>query len=469
MYILEDNFQEMTDMTLVKKILEEQKVFFNTDKTKAVSFRIDKLKLLKRVIQNNEDRILEAIHSDLGKSAAEGFMAELAMVYSEINTALRHIKKWSRPQRVRGSIAAFPSVSYVYSEPYGTVLIMSPWNYPFNLAIAPLVAAIAAGNCAMLKCSRSSTNTAKIIKEIIEESFERKYIYCIDTDTEYDEVLNQKYDYIFFTGSPNVGKKVMSAASKYLTPFSLELGGKSPCIVDESADIKLAAKRIAWGKFLNAGQTCISIDYILVHESIKEAFIRELDKEIKKNYDMNNEAYPRIINRHHFDRLSKLILAEKNKIGGQKNEATNKIAPAIFTDAGFEDEIMREEIFGPILPVIKYDSLDAALGKIKELEKPLACYLFTKKKEVGDKIINSISYGGGCINDVVVHFTNHNLPFGGVGLSGIGSYHGKYGFDALSHKKGVLKSIGLIDLPFRYQPFDGKKLRLLRAIFTKRL
>lgn len=452
-------------MTSVKNILDRQKEFFNTNKTKSIDFRIDNLRKLKALIKENEYKILQALYSDLGKSEAEGFMTEIAMVYGELNTALKHVKKWSKPKRVWGNLASFPSINRVYSEPYGTVLIMSPWNYPFNLTIAPLVAAIAAGNCAMIKCSRTSVNVANLIKEIIDKNFPDNYIYCIDVDEEYDEVLNQKYDYIFFTGSPNVGKKVMSAASKNLIPFSLELGGKSPCIIDESADLKLAAKRIAWGKFLNAGQTCISVDYILVHERVKEAFISDLKKEIEKNYDIKSKSYPKIINRYHFDRLSSLILTEDKVIGGQRDEAENKIGPTVFTDSDFDKEIMKEEIFGPLLPIIKYSDLDEVIGKIKSLEKPLACYLFTERKEVEEKIVKSISYGGGCINDVVIHFTNHNLPFGGVGLSGIGNYHGKYGFDALSHKKGVVKSLKIFDFPFRYKPFDDKKLKLFRKIF----
>ncbi|MDY3121662.1 aldehyde dehydrogenase [Suipraeoptans intestinalis] len=453
------------ERNMVEKIVEKQREFFHTDQTKDIGFRIRQLKKLKDAIRQKEDRILEALYLDLGKSKTEAFMTEVAMVYSEIDTALKQVKKWSRPRRVWGSIGTFPSVDYVYSEPYGIVLIMSPWNYPFNLTMSPLVAAMAAGNCAVLKCSRTSLHTANVMKEILDETFERRYISCLEIDTAYDAVLHQKYDYIFFTGSPSVGKKVMSAASQHLIPVSLELGGKSPCMIEESADIRLAAKRIAWGKFLNAGQTCISIDYVLIHESVKEKFIRELKRELEERYDIGSKTYPRIINRHHFDRLCELIRTEEHVIGGQTDEAANKIAPTIFPDSDFDREIMKEEIFGPLLPVISYRRLEEVIRKVKELEKPLACYLFTNRKEVADQVIHSISYGGGCINDVVVHFTNHRLPFGGVGLSGIGSYHGKYGFDALSHKKGVVKSIRGIDVPFRYQPFDDKKWKLFKKIF----
>lgn len=452
-------------MDSIRKVLCEQKEFFNSNKTKNIQFRINNLKKLKQIIKKNENLILKSLYLDLGKSKAEAFMAEVAMVYSEINTALKNINSWSKPKKVWPSIGNFPSFNYVYSEPYGSVLIMSPWNYPFNLSIAPLVAAIASGNCAMIKCSRTSSNVAKLIKKIIDKNFERNYIYCIDIDEKYENVLNQKYDYIFFTGSPNVGKKVMQAASENLIPFSLELGGKSPCIVDESANLKLAARRIAWGKFLNAGQTCISVDYVLVQESVKEDFIKELYKEIQINYDIDDESYPKIINKTHFDRLLKLILTEDKILGGEKNYEKNKIGPTLLIDSNFDKEVMREEIFGPILPIIEYKKLDDIIYRIKKLDKPLACYMFTNNKKAADKVINSISFGGGCINDVIVHFTNHNLPFGGVGLSGIGNYHGKYGFETFSHKKGVVKSCRYFDVPIRYKPFDIKKYHLLKKIF----
>lgn len=453
-------------MSLVQEILNEQKSFFNTNKTKDVEFRIENLKKLKSIIEENEDRIIEALYLDLNKSKAEGYMSEIAIVYSEINEALKNIRKWSKAKRVKGSISSFPSVSYVYNEPFGTALIMAPWNYPFNLTIAPLVASISAGNCNMLKCSRSSVHTANLIQKLINNNFDRNYLYCIDINADYDDVLYQNYDYIFFTGSKNVGKKVMMAASEHLIPFSLELGGKSPCFIDESANLKIAARRIAWGKFLNAGQTCISIDYIVIKESVKEEFIKLLLEEINLKFKdaVNNEAYPKIISRNRFDRLMNLINNEPDKIGGKSNEESNKIEPTIFKDVSFDDEIMKDEIFGPILPIISYNNLDEIIREIKDRDKPLACYVFTTNKEIEEKIINEVSYGGGCINDVIMHFTNHNLPFGGVGASGIGNYHGKFGFDTFSHKKGVLKSCKFIDLPFRYPPYDEKKFKFLKKL-----
>ncbi|MDO5027000.1 MAG: aldehyde dehydrogenase [Tissierellia bacterium] len=449
----------------IERVLKKQKEFFKTDKTKSVSFRIEALKTLKRALVENEERIIQALYLDLAKSQSESYMSELAMVYSEIKVSLKGVKNWSKARRVGQDLASFPASNYIYSEPYGSVLIMAPWNYPFYLTMAPLVAAIGAGNCVVLKSSRNSPNSSKLIKEIIEKNFSDEYIYCIDPDADYDESLMQKYDYIFFTGSPNVGKRVMKIASENLIPVTLELGGKSPCIIDESANLNLAAKRISWGKFLNAGQTCISVDYILVHEKVKEAFIKELIEEINKNYRLEDSTYPKIVNDKHFARLSKLLDSEEDKIGGKIDKATNKIGPTIFPNSDYSKEIMKEEIFGPILPVIEFKDFDLLVDKLRDLEKPLACYLFTEDKSHEDKLIKSVSFGGGCVNDVILHISNPNLPFGGVGFSGMGHYHGRYGFDTFSHKKGVVKSPTWIDLPFRYKPFDRKKLNFLKKLY----
>ena len=391
------------------------------------------------------------------------------MVYAELDEALKKVREWSRPQRARGTIGTFPAKNYVFSEPYGIVLIMSPWNYPFNLAIAPLIAAISAGNCAVIKCSKESKYTSNLIKEIINNTFDKKYIYCVDSDIEYNDVIYQKYDYIFFTGSSRVGKIIMRAASENLTPVSLELGGKCPCIVDESANIKIAAKRIVWGKLLNAGQTCVSVDYVAVHNSVKEKLIKCILKEIKSRYHdaLNSNTYPRIINEHHYKRLLNLIKVEKNIIGGRADEFSRKIEPTVLPEADFEDEIMKEEIFGPLLPIIEYDDIKKLIRTIKEREKPLACYVFTKYEKTARHIIKSISYGGGCVNDVVIQVSNHYMPFGGVGNSGIGSYHGKYGFDTFSHKKSVVWNETMLDLPIRYAPFNLLKFRILKYILTK--
>lgn len=454
-------------MSDIAGVVNSQKTFFNSDQTKSVKFRIDMLQRLRSAIHENEDALLDALCKDLGKTNAEAYMTEIAMVYQELNEALKHVRSWSRPKRVRGTLGTFPSRNYVYFEPYGVTLILAPWNYPFNLSMSPLVDAMAAGNCAVIKCSKTSSHTAEVIRTLINSAFPEEYIYCVDAFSDYDEVVNQKYDYIFFTGSPGVGKKIMKAASVNLTPVSLELGGKSPCIIDETADLKQAAKRIAWGKFLNAGQTCVSIDYVLVHDRVKNAFIEELKKEINLRYPdaANNPDYPKIINQHHFERLSALIDTEKDVIGGERNEEDCKIAPAILPEAAFDHEIMKEEIFGPLLPVIGYDDQKDVVHMLKELEKPLACYIFTSDKKTADRLIHSLSYGGGCVNDVILQITNHHMPFGGVGNSGIGHYHGKYGFETFSHKKGVVRSMTFADVPIRYAPFNERKLKLFRILF----
>ena len=450
----------------LKEIINKQRDFFNTNATKSVKYRIKMLQRLKEAIRNNEAAILSALYKDLLKSKAEAYMSELAIVYAEINEALKNVRKWSRPERVKGTISTFPAKNYVYSEPYGVVLIISPWNYPFNLAIAPLIAAIAAGNTAIIKCSKESVYTSKVIKNIINKAFGSNYIFCVDEDIDYDELLQQRYDYIFFTGSQKVGKIVMNIASNNLIPVSLELGGKSPCIIDETADIKLAARRVLWGKLLNAGQTCVSVDYVLIHSSVKDRFIKYLQKEIKRRYPnaLNNDTYPRIINEHHYKRLMNLIKSEESIIGGRGDDVVRRLEPTILPDVDFDHEIMKEEIFGPVLPIIEYDDINKVIRIIKEHEKPLACYVFTRDEDTAKHIIKSISYGGGCINDVILQVSNHYMPFGGVGSSGIGSYHGKFGFDTFSHKKSIVWSKTMIDLPIRYAPFTPLKFRMLKKI-----
>ncbi|WP_314165111.1 aldehyde dehydrogenase [Lachnoanaerobaculum gingivalis] len=450
----------------LKEIINSQREFFKTNATKSVKHRIRMLQRLKEAIKSNEAAILSALYKDLLKSKAEAYMSELAIVYAEINEALKNVKKWSRPKRVKGTIATFPAKNYVYSEPYGVVLIMAPWNYPFNLAISPLIAAIAAGNTAIIKCSKESIYTSKVIKNIINKAFDSNYIFCVDEYIDYDELLNQRYDYIFFTGSQRVGKIVMNAASKNLIPVSLELGGKSPCIIDETANIKLAAKRVLWGKLLNAGQTCVAVDYVLIHSSVKDKFIKYLKKEIKKRYPnaLNNDTYPRIINEHHYNRLINLIKTEENIIGGRGDDIVRRLEPTILSNVDFDHEIMKEEIFGPLLPIIEYDDIKKAIRTIKEREKPLACYVFTENEARAKHIIKGVSYGGGCINDVIIQVSNHYMPFGGVGSSGMGSYHGKFGLDTFSHKKSIVWSNTIFDLPLRYAPFNPLKFRMLKKI-----
>lgn len=448
----------------IKEIVKKQRALFQTNTTKDLNYRKVMLQKLLLVVEKHEEEILHALEQDLGKSRTEAYMTEVSIVYSEIRHALKHLKQWAKPKRVPGTLAIFPSSSYIYSEPFGVVLILAPWNYPFNLAMAPLVGAIAAGNTSIIKCSKSSIHTAKLIQKLINENFQEDYLYCVDPDINYDEVISQKYDYIFFTGSPSVGKTIMKAASEHLTPVSLELGGKSPCFVDRTANLEIAAKRIVWGKFLNAGQTCISIDYVVIDNCVKEEFIKYLQLEIQKSYQdaQNMKGYPNIVNKHHYERLIGLLENANKVIGGAANPENKKIAPAILPEADFDQEIMEEEIFGPILPIIGYDHLESTIQTIKERPKPLACYIFTQRKAYVDKINHEVSFGGGCVNDVIMHVANHHMPFGGVGISGMGGYHGKHSFDTLSHKKSVLKNVTFMDLPLRYPPYSETKLSFLK-------
>ena len=448
----------------MESIVEKQRDFFHTGKTRDLSFRLSMLRRLEAMLRSHEDQLLAALQEDLGKSAAEAYVTELGMVYGELRAAGKKLRAWSRPRRVRGTLSTFPSRNYIFQEPYGVVLILAPWNYPVNLVFSPLVGAIAAGNCAIVKCSGRSLCTSALIFRLLSETFDPAYLACADPGISHEEVLASRYDYIFFTGSSSAGKEVLQAASQNLTPVTLELGGKSPCIVDETADLKLAARRIAWGKFLNAGQTCISVDYVLVQRSVKAAFLQALVEEILLRYPNaeNSPSYPKIINERHFGRLSHLLLAEKHVIGGERNEAQRKIAPALLPDADWDHEVMQEEIFGPLLPVITYEDLNDVIRTLRDKEKPLALYVFTKDTQTARQLIRNLSFGGGCVNDVILQITNHHLPFGGVGKSGMGQYHGKYSFETFSHPKGIVWSGNHPDLPFRYAPFDSDKLRLFR-------
>lgn len=427
--------------------------------------RKEKLRDLKRVIKKYEDEILEALKKDLNKSFFEGYETEVGIVLEEINYTLKHLNKWAKAKRVKTPIFHFPATSYIYQEAYGKVLIMSPWNYPFQLTIAPLVGAIAAGNRAVVKPSEYSNNTAEIIEKILKEVFSQDEVKVVKGGRAVNqELLKQKYDYIFFTGSPAVGKIVMESAAKHLTPVTLELGGKSPCIVDNSANVKLAAKRIVWGKFLNAGQTCVAPDYLLVHQDIKEKLVKEMIGYIKEFYGnspIDNPDYPKIINKKHFDRINGLIRNKKIITGGNCNEQAMKIAPTILDHITWQSPIMQEEIFGPVLPIMEFEDLNQVVEMMGNHPKPLALYFFTTSKENEKKILSNISFGGGCINDTIIHLSNSNLPFGGVGNSGMGQYHGKASFDTFSHPKSIIKKSNLIDIYLRYPPFKDH-LKLLK-------
>lgn len=443
----------------INSIVQLQKDYFHTNITKDVSFRKQSLKKLMESIKENESLIYDALKKDLNKSKQESYMTEIGIVLEAIENAIRHLDKWSRPARKKTPLYLFPSRSYIIKEPYGTVLIISPWNYPFGLALTPLVGAIAAGNCAILKTSRSSANTSSVIANIINNTFDTKYIHAITEAASYDEILSCPYDYIFFTGSERVGRIVMRAASESLTPVSLELGGKSPCIIDKSANIKLAARKIIWGKIVNAGQTCVAPDYVVIHEDLKDSFLAEAKKYIAEfvGDPFTNDDYPKIINLHHFIRLNNFIQNEKNVIGGKSDEKQYKIEPTILPDASFDSDIMKEEIFGPILPIITYRDLDDALDTIKRRPHPLACYAFGQDNLFIKRIITELPFGGGCINNTILHVTNENLPFGGVGKSGMGKYHGKYSFDTFTHEKGILTTKSSIDFSLRYPPYSKRK------------
>ncbi|MBU5439912.1 aldehyde dehydrogenase [Tissierella sp. MSJ-40] len=441
-------------------ILKKQKDFFNSNATKDLSFRINALNKLKKIIIKYEKPLLEALYKDLGKSEFEGYSTEVGIVLSEITHTLKYINKWAKPKKVPTQLTNFKSRSYIYPEPYGNILIMSPWNYPFQLSIAPLIGAISGGNTAIIKPSRFSKYTTSLMCEMLNDNFPQEFIYVIDGhETSSQEILERKFDYIFYTGSIPIGKIVMAKAAESLTPITLELGGKSPCIVDKEGDIDLFAKRIIWGKFLNAGQTCVAPDYVYVHKDVKDNLINRMIKYIDEFYGKNtstNKEYPKIINEKQFNRLIKLL--EKNKViyGGNYNIEKLHIDPTIMDEVTWEDPVMDDEIFGPILPIMTYNNLDKVIEEIKEKPRPLALYVFSSNKSITDKIIGSISFGGGCINDTIMHLSSPYMPFGGVGYSGMGGYHGKYSFDTFTHYKSILNKSIKFDLPIRYAPFEGK-------------
>lgn len=456
-------------MNSMETILGKQKEFFFNNNTIDINFRLENLKKLKRVLKDNEDVLLKALKKDLGKSYFEGYATELGMVYEEINQAIKNLKKWSKVEKVRSSIIYFPNKSYIYKEPYGVVLIIGPFNYPFQLVISPLIGAISAGNCAMIKPSEYSKHTSKLIEEIINNNFDERYIKVVEPlegKRVVSELLDLNFDYIFFTGSIRVGKIVMSKAAEKLIPVTLELGGKSPCIVDKDADIKKSAKRIVWGKFLNAGQTCVAPDYLYVHKEIKEQFLSELVKEIRIQFGenhKNNDDYPRVIREEEVDRLSKYIKEGKIHYGGEIIKSERYISPTILTEIKEGSKILEEEIFGPILPVYEFENLDYVLGKIKKGDKPLALYYFSESKEKIDKVLKGSSSGGVTINDTIIHIASSYLPFGGVGSSGMGSYHGKASYDTFTHRKSVLKRGTYIEFPFRFPPYKNR-LGLIKKI-----
>ncbi|MBS9773735.1 MAG: aldehyde dehydrogenase [Tenacibaculum sp.] len=451
----------------ITEIIKNQKTFFNTGKTKDVPFIKETLKKLLKEIEKREEDILQALYNDFKKPFFESVMTETELVKKELKEFIKNIKKWHKPKSVKPNLLNFPSSAKIYNEPYGSVLIISPWNYPFQLAFNPLIGAISAGNTVVLKPSELTPNTSKITREIIESTFKTEHIAVIEGGINISqELLKQRWDYIFFTGSVSVGKIVYQSASKNLTPVTLELGGKNPCIIDETANINLSAKRITWGKFINAGQTCIAPDYLLIHKSIKNIFVDALKKEIENFYGKDiqkSNDFARIININHFNRATNLLKNQEILFGGKNDINDLFIGPTLINEPNLESDLMNDEIFAPILPIISYETEEDINKVITKFEKPLALYIFSNRKDFAKKLINKYSFGGGTINDTTVHFTNKSLPFGGVGYSGIGSYHGKQTFDVFSHKKGVITRGTWLDIPIRYAPYN-KKIKLLKHL-----
>lgn len=449
----------MSDINL---IFNRQKEFFNLGKTKEINFRIEALKKLKRTIKENEDKILEALKKDLGKSNFESYATEIGLIYDEINIHIRNINKWSKIEKVKSPIVHYPSKSYIYKEPYGVTFIIGPFNYPFQLVMAPLVGAISAGNTAIIKPSENTKNIALLLEEMINESFNEDYLKVVSPLEGKEAVsflLELPFDYIFFTGSIRVGKIVMEKAAKNLVPVTLELGGKSPCIVDKDAKLEMAAKRIVWGKFLNVGQTCVAPDYLCIHESIKDKLLKLIVKEIHDQFGKdikNSPDYPRIVNSTSLNRLSEYLNDGEIYYGGNIDRNDLYMDPTILTNVGVDSNVMTEEIFGPILPVIEFDDIGKIINFINSREKPLALYYFSENKASINNILKCTTSGGVTINDTVIHVANGNLPFGGVGNSGIGNYHGKASFDTFTHKRSVMKRGTFIEFNIRFAPYKNK-------------
>lgn len=455
------------DKQQIKHLVATQRDYFYSGNTLPVQKRIHALKKLKATILQHQSDIEEALKKDLGKSSFEGYMCEIGMALSEIDYMLKHIRSYTKEQRVHTPLAQFASKSYRKPSPYGVVLIMSPWNYPFLLTIDPLINALAAGNTAILKPSAYSAHTSSLIEKLIAKCFSPEYVAVVTGGrTENTCLLEEHFDYIFFTGSQSVGKEVMKYAASHLTPVTLELGGKSPCIVEKSANLKLAAKRIVFGKYLNCGQTCVAPDYIYCDASVKDTLIKEIKKQINLQFGatpLANPNYGKIINDKHFDRLLGLIQKEKIVAGGSYDKETLRIEPTVLDNITFQDSVMQEEIFGPILPIVTYTSLNKAIAKINSMPHPLALYLFTSDKKTAKKVTSSCGFGGGCINDTIIHLATSEMGFGGFGESGMGSYHGKEGFQTFTHYKSIVDKKTWLDLPMRYQPYTDFHNKLVHS------
>lgn len=462
---------ETIQMDLAQEVIKKQQRFFESGKCRDLDYRKQRLKSLKAEILKREKDICEAVYKDFKKSEFESLLSETQFTLAELETTIKKFKRWAGRESVSPSLANFPSSDFIYKEPYGNVLVISPWNYPFNLAMGPLIGAIAAGNTVCIKPSELTPHTSAMIREIVEAVFEPGHVTVVEGGVEVSsDLLSKRWDYIFFTGSVPVGKIVYKAAAEHLTPVTLELGGKNPCIIDPSANIDLTARRLVWGKFLNGGQTCIAPDYLLVHHSIKEQLVTALKKEVTKAYGSDprqSPDYPRIVNEKQFNRLKEMLDGHEVLMGGELDLQDLYIAPTLVDEPDMDSTLMKDEIFGPLLPVITWKSEEEVHDIISRYEKPLAFYVFSSKKRAAKRLMNKYSFGGGCINDTIIHIANKKLPFGGVGSSGIGSYHGKKSFDIFSHKKPVVSRSTWIDVPIRYAPYSGKTrlAKMIRKLF----
>lgn len=448
-------------------MVSRQRAFWNTGATRSVEWRLIHLKKLEQALEEREETLCAALKADLGKAAYESWLSEIGMTLGELRFARKHLKKWAAVKRRPSAMPLFPASSRVVPQPYGTVLIMSPWNYPVQLTLVPLVSALAAGNCAVVKPSAYAPNVARVVAELLGDIFPPEYVSVVQGGrAENAALLEQDFDYIFFTGSPAVGKTVMAAAAQHLTPVTLELGGKSPVIIAPDANIPLAARRVAWGKFLNAGQTCVAPDHVYIPQNLRDAFVKELAGQIHQLYGadpLTGPDLPKIINEKHFNRVAGLMGSGKTAVGGRTDPEARRIEPTVLVDVAESDAVMQEEIFGPVLPVLTYDSLDDLIARQQKKARPLALYIFTGDRALEKRIVSALPSGGVCVNDTVIHLANPHVPFGGVGNSGMGACHGKTGFDTFTHYRTVVRRGGL-DLPMRYAPYAGKNLNTVKKL-----
>ena len=455
----------------IQQLISSQTTFFHSQNTKSLQFRVEQLKKLKRLLKENENELHEAIYKDFKRSAFENQLTELTLIYHEINFAIKNLYRWAKKERVGTDILNFPAKSYIIKEPLGVTLVIGAWNFPYGLSIIPAVASLAAGNTVIIKPSEIPANTSRVLAQLINSNFDSNYLHVVEGGIpETTELLNQRFDKIFFTGSTKVGKIVYQAAAKNLTPVTLELGGKTPTFFHKDANLAIGVKRMVWAKFLNSGQICICPDYVLVHKDIVEKFLKTLVTEIEKHqYAFDKGNYVQIINDRNMQRLLSLLKNDSIYYGGSYSEDDRYLAPTILYPVSLEDPVMQEEIFGPILPIITYETIDEAIAITKQLEKPLSCYIYTNNKKVKKRILDEVSFGAGCVNESIMHFANNGLPFGGVGESGFGSYHGKFGFDTFSHHKGVLEKPTWMELNIKYYNYTESKLKLIKKLILSGL